>query len=69
MHADVNCVCNVCGSAHSSGCVVNGSFAREAFEYYKHIVMFLFPVATWRWRNMSISDNCVWMETRRSSSE
>ena len=23
--------CNVCGSAHSCGCVVNGSFARAAF--------------------------------------
>ena len=23
MHAGVNCVCNVCGSAHSCGCVVN----------------------------------------------
>ena len=28
MHAGVNCVCNVCNSAHSCGCVVNGSFAR-----------------------------------------
>ena len=27
----VNCVCNVCGSAHSCGCVVNGSFAKAAF--------------------------------------
>ena len=25
VHAGVNCVCNVCGSAHSCGCVVNGS--------------------------------------------
>ena len=25
-------VCNVCGSAHSCGCVVNGSFARVAPE-------------------------------------
>ena len=24
-------VCIVCGSAHSCGCVVNGSFARAAF--------------------------------------
>ena len=31
VHAGVNCVCNVCGSAHSCGCVVNGSFARTAF--------------------------------------
>ena len=31
VHAGVNCVCNVCGSAHSCGCVVNGSFARAAF--------------------------------------
>ena len=30
-HAGVNCVCNVCGSAHSCGCNVNGSFARAAF--------------------------------------
>ena len=30
MHADVNCVCNVCGSVHSCGCVVNGTFARAA---------------------------------------
>ena len=29
--AGVNCVCNVCGSTHSCGCVVNGSFARAAF--------------------------------------
>ena len=34
MHAVVNCLCNVRGSAHSCGCVVNGSFARAAFEYY-----------------------------------
>ena len=31
VHAGVNCVCNVCGSARSCGCVVNGSFARAAF--------------------------------------
>ena len=31
VHAGVNCICNVCGSAHSCGCVVNGSFARAAF--------------------------------------
>ena len=31
MHAGVNCVCNVCGSAYSCGCVANGSFARAAF--------------------------------------
>ena len=31
VHAGVNGVCNVCGSAHSGGCVVNGSFARAAF--------------------------------------
>ena len=31
VYASVNCVCNVCGSAHSCGCVVNGSFARAAF--------------------------------------
>ena len=30
-HAGVNCVCNVCGSAHSCGCVVSGSFSRAAF--------------------------------------
>ena len=28
VYASVNCVCNVCGSAHSCGCVVNGTFAR-----------------------------------------
>ena len=28
MHAVVDCVYNICGSAHSSGCMVNGSFAR-----------------------------------------
>ena len=28
VHAGVNCVFNVCGSAHSCGCVVNDSFAR-----------------------------------------
>ena len=39
VHAGVNCVCNVCGSAHSCGCVVNGSFAREAFRVlYKKIL-------------------------------
>ena len=32
VHAGVNCVCNVCASAHSCGCVVNGSFARAAFR-------------------------------------
>ena len=31
VHAGVNCVCNVCGSARSCGCMVNGSFARAAF--------------------------------------
>ena len=31
VQAGVNCVCNVCGSAHSCGCVVNGTFARGAF--------------------------------------
>ena len=31
VHADVNCVCDVCGFAHSCGCVVNGTFARAAF--------------------------------------
>ena len=33
VHAGVNCVCKVCGSAHSCGCVVNGTFARAAFYY------------------------------------
>ena len=27
VHASINCVCNVCSSAHSYGCVVNGTFA------------------------------------------
>ena len=27
MHAGVKCVCNVCGSAHLCGCMVNGTFA------------------------------------------
>ena len=31
VHAGVNCVCNVCGSAHSCVCVVNVSFAKAAF--------------------------------------
>ena len=31
VYASVNCVCNVCGSTHSCGCVVNGTFARAAF--------------------------------------
>ena len=31
VHAGVNCVCNGCGSAHSCGCVVNGTFARAAY--------------------------------------
>ena len=31
VHAGVNCVCNVCGSAHSCACMVDGSFARAAF--------------------------------------
>ena len=35
MHAGVNCVCNVCGSAHSCGGVVNGSFAIEYYYYYQ----------------------------------
>ena len=30
VHAGVNCVCNVCSSAHSCGCMVNRSFARAA---------------------------------------
>ena len=33
VHASVNCVCNVCGSAHSCGSVVIGTFARAAFYY------------------------------------
>ena len=31
VHAGVNCVCNVCDSAHSCGCMVNSTFARAAF--------------------------------------
>ena len=31
VHAGVNCVCNVCGSAHSCGCVV---LLGQPFEYY-----------------------------------
>ena len=31
VYAGINCVCNVCGSTHSCGCVVNGTFARAAF--------------------------------------
>ena len=31
LHAGVNCVCNVCGSAHSCGCMANGTFSRAAF--------------------------------------
>ena len=38
VHAGVNCVCNMCGSAHSCGCVVNGSFARVAFWVYYYQV-------------------------------
>ena len=34
VHAGVNCVCNVCGSAHSCGCVVNVSLLGQPFEYY-----------------------------------
>ena len=34
VHAGVNCVCNVCGSAHSCGCVVNGFLLGQPFEYY-----------------------------------
>ena len=34
VHAGVNYVCNVYGSAHSCGCMVNGTFARAAFYYY-----------------------------------
>ena len=30
MYAVVNCVSNMYGSAHSSGCMVNGSVARAA---------------------------------------
>ena len=33
VHAGIDCVCNVCGSAHSCGCVDNGSFARAVFRY------------------------------------
>ena len=39
VHAGVNCVCNVCASAHSCWCVVNGSFARESFHFTR-ITMF-----------------------------
>ena len=38
VHAGVNCDCNVCGSAHLCGHVVNGSFARAAFFYYIIVV-------------------------------
>ena len=31
VHAGVNCVCNVCGSTHLCGYMVNGSFARATF--------------------------------------
>ena len=35
MHAGVNCVCNVCGSAHSCGCVVNETvLLGQPIEYY-----------------------------------
>ena len=34
VHAGVNCVCNVCGSAHSCGCVVDGTLLGQPFEYY-----------------------------------
>ena len=34
MHAGVNCVCNVCGSTHSRGCVVNGTFAGQPLSIY-----------------------------------
>ena len=30
VHAGENCICNVSGSAHSCGYVINGSFARAA---------------------------------------
>ena len=33
VHAGINCVCNVCGSAHSCGCVV---LLGQPFEYYYH---------------------------------
>ena len=39
VYASVNCVCNVCGSAHSCGCVVNGTLLRQPFEYYYYIVL------------------------------
>ena len=32
VHVGVICVCNVCGSAHSCGCVVNGTFSREYYQ-------------------------------------
>ena len=31
VHTGVNYVYNVCGSAHSCGCVVKGTFARAAY--------------------------------------
>ena len=43
VHAGVNCACNVCGSAHSCGCVVNGTFARAAFcNYYFAAYLYTF---------------------------
>ena len=33
MHADVNCVCNVCGSAHSCGCWSMAVLIGQPFEY------------------------------------
>ena len=38
VHAGVNCVCNVCGSAHSCRHVVNGTFARAAYYYTTQVL-------------------------------
>ena len=32
VHAGINCVCNVCGSTNSCGCVVNGNLLGQPFE-------------------------------------
>ena len=38
VHAGINCVCNVCGSTHSCGCVVNGSFAINRHRVFPLVV-------------------------------
>ena len=42
VHAGVNCVCNVCDSAHSCGCVINGQFCLLILLFLANWLKFYF---------------------------